>query len=266
MTQSFTYLSLGAGLQSTALYLLCERGDPGFPRPDAAIFADTGAEPSYVYQHLERLKQRDSIPILVAKPPSLEASLIDRNGGKWASIPAWTRGSDGRASPLRRQCTREYKITPIERLVRSHLGYKPRQRIKHRVLCLIGISADEAGRAKPSRCSWVENVFPLLDANYWRADCERVCRDEGLSVPGKSSCVFCPYHGDRYWRQLKGNYPDEWNRAVAVDQSMRDATTAGESRKAYLHRSLIPLDKLSLDSDQTEFDWFNEECDGICGV
>jgi len=46
-------LSLGAGVQSTTLALLAVEGV--LPRPDAAIFADTGWEPQRVYDHLDRL-------------------------------------------------------------------------------------------------------------------------------------------------------------------------------------------------------------------
>jgi hypothetical protein len=49
----FTYLSLGAGVQSSALYVMALRGH--LPRPDVAIFADTGAEPPWVYQIVRRL-------------------------------------------------------------------------------------------------------------------------------------------------------------------------------------------------------------------
>src|SRR5438034_6802056 len=47
------YLSLGAGVQSSATLLLAARGR--IPTFDAAIFADTGWEPSNVYRHLARL-------------------------------------------------------------------------------------------------------------------------------------------------------------------------------------------------------------------
>ena len=47
-------LSLGAGVQSSALALMAEEGDA--PMPDCAIFADVGAEPQEVYDYLEYLK------------------------------------------------------------------------------------------------------------------------------------------------------------------------------------------------------------------
>ena len=41
-------LSLGAGVQSSALALMFAKGELT-PMPAGAIFADTGAEPKYVY-------------------------------------------------------------------------------------------------------------------------------------------------------------------------------------------------------------------------
>src|SRR5205814_10359044 len=47
ITDSHVILSLGAGVQSTALALMAVQGElPGFRRPVAAIFADTGWEPA----------------------------------------------------------------------------------------------------------------------------------------------------------------------------------------------------------------------------
>ena len=48
---NFRVISLGAGVQSTVMALMAEAGDIG-PRPDCAVFADTGWEPKEVYEHL----------------------------------------------------------------------------------------------------------------------------------------------------------------------------------------------------------------------
>lgn len=60
-TVVYRVLSLGAGTQSSVLALLLSGSDPrlverGYPKPDAAVFADTGWEPDYVYRHLEWLE------------------------------------------------------------------------------------------------------------------------------------------------------------------------------------------------------------------
>ena len=44
-------ISLGAGVQSTTMALMAAHGEIE-PMPDAAIFADTGAEPKAVYTPL----------------------------------------------------------------------------------------------------------------------------------------------------------------------------------------------------------------------
>lgn len=45
--------STGAGVQSTAISLLVAGGD--LPKPDIAVFADTGWEPKQVYEQVDRL-------------------------------------------------------------------------------------------------------------------------------------------------------------------------------------------------------------------
>ncbi len=270
MDFDFTYLSLGAGVQSTALLVMSSLGLHGCPKADVAVFADTGDEPAWVYEHLERLKAWSPISIHATSKGHLSQDVQDRLTGKkkrFAAIPAWTRGRDGREAPLRRQCTREYKIEPLEKKVRELLGYKKYQRNRHKVACLLGISTDEIGRMKPSRTHWITNVFPLIDAGLSRADCVRVIEDAGLPLPRKSACVFCPYHDDRYWLDLKANHPDEFAKAVAFDGTIRDMTKTGIKQPVFLHRSLQPLEQIDfgLRLGLPVIDGFQAECEGLCG-
>ena len=58
------FLNLGAGVQSTALFLMSIDGDePLVPRYDAAIFADVQEEPDDVYKHLDWLDAQGGPPI-----------------------------------------------------------------------------------------------------------------------------------------------------------------------------------------------------------
>src|SRR5262245_54828296 len=124
---------------------------------DAAIFADTGAEPTAVMEWLDYLE------LLVAKSPhpfpiyrvmvreGLTKDLENGvEGGRCASPPLYVKRPDGkREGMLWRQCTREYKVRPIQRKIRELLGLKPRQRIPKGlpvVEQLIGISTDEMQR------------------------------------------------------------------------------------------------------------------------
>ena len=72
--QTLKVLSLGAGVQSTTLALMVEKGE--LPMVDAAIFADTGAEPQAVYDHLTWLKEQLSYPVHVVQWRNLKQDLL----------------------------------------------------------------------------------------------------------------------------------------------------------------------------------------------
>jgi hypothetical protein len=279
-----TYLSLGAGVQSTALLAMSALGLRGCPKADVAIFADTGDEPQYVYDHLKILRRwsgEQGIPVEVTSAGHLSQDVLDRHSGarsRSAAIPAFTRSEDGGRGMLRRQCTAEYKIAPIERAVRAALGYAKGQRIAGRstATALIGISLDEAVRMKPSRTPWVTNAYPLVDARMRRSDCLDLIREVGLPEPQKSACRFCPFHDDTYWMWLKSNHPVEFAKAAEFDARVRDMSRSGVTRPVFIHPSLIPLAEVDFDARladaarQQSFDWkyqnFGNECEGMCGV
>ena len=55
-------ISLGAGVQSSTMALMAAKGEIT-PMPDAAIFADTGWEPKYVYDWLDWLETQLPFPV-----------------------------------------------------------------------------------------------------------------------------------------------------------------------------------------------------------
>lgn len=271
---SITYLSLGAGVQSSALYILCAQGKA--PKADVAIFSDTQDEPAYVYEQLNRLRwwgsHNGGCRIDTVTRGCISSDTVDRHKGqriRFAAIPAFTGNAVSGAVMLRRQCTREYKIEPIERHVRHLLGYQKGQRIagKETATALIGISRDEVQRMKPSRTVWIQNEYPLVDLNLRRADCVRIVEAVGLPRPLKSSCVFCPFHDNDYWRWLKLEHQHEFERAARFDEQIRDMTRSGIARPVFLHRSLKPLREVDFTDKQGDlFDGFQNECEGMCGV
>lgn len=99
---TITILSLGAGVQSTALALMAERGL--IDKPTAAIFADTGDEPASVYEHLERLRGMVSFPIYVVKEGNgLGADFLAALGGetnRCSQPPFYVRAPDMTAEEI----------------------------------------------------------------------------------------------------------------------------------------------------------------------
>ena len=80
-------LSLGAGVQSTVLLLMACEGT--LPRPDAAIFADTGWEPAQVYDHLARVTAVAAdagIPVVKVAKGNLREDALDPVH-RYVSIP-----------------------------------------------------------------------------------------------------------------------------------------------------------------------------------
>lgn len=177
--RTYHVLSLGAGVQSTALYLMFQRGEMSVTL-DAAIFADTQEEPRAVYDHLEWLKSLNGPPILTGTAGKLGDHLIkgtNSTGQRCASIPAFTVGKqDGKIGKTKRQCSKEYKTEIIGQVLRRQvLGLAPGLSPKKgtRVEQYIGISLDEAGRAsrlernqKPPR--YLKRRFWLIENNWTR--------------------------------------------------------------------------------------------------
>ena len=268
-------LSMGAGVQSSTMYLLAAEGL--LIKPDLAIFADTQCEPKYVYEQLAWLEDNfgDVIPIVRATGGSLLQSVKDSShseDGRFASVPFWVMGDDGREAPGRRQCTREYKIDVVKRAIRDHLGLIPRQRIsgKYKVEEWVGISLDEVQRAKPSRYAWSTTRWPLLyDIPMRRQDCLDWMDERGYRIPSKSACSFCPWRNIQEWRKLREEDPEAFTEAVGVDRMIRErGPMKGMERLQYVHRSLRPLEEVVDDPyyDDEQLDLFNNECEGMCGV
>jgi hypothetical protein len=260
-------LSLGAGVQSTVLALMAASGE--LPGLDGAVFADTGWEPRRVYQHLDRLEEvlaDAGIPLHRVSSGNLRADSLDP-GHRYASVPYFVRNPDGTPGMGRRQCTSEYKLAPIGRKVRELLGATPPdfRRVPKGRTCeqWIGFSTDEIGRVSDKDgVAYVRKRYPLLDLGMSRADCERWLRRHGWGEVAKSACIGCPFHGNRQWREMRDQHPDEWADAVAFDAAIRRGGARGLplDGEAFLHRSRVPLDQAPIDRI-TAHEWAQRQGD-----
>lgn len=269
-TPDLRVLSLGAGVQSTTLLLMAL--DREIEQPDLAIFADTGWEPAAVYEQLERLAKRcqdAGLPLYRVNNGDIRSDSLNGTNHERMAMPLYTP-SEKREGRLLRKCTSIYKIAPITAKIREILGVKPRHRVKAQVEQWYGISLDEVYRMRENRTPWIRNRYPLIDAKMTRWDCILWLRERGYPEPPKSACLGCPFHSDRYWRDMRDHRPDEWRDATEFDAAIRHSA-AGAKQPIYLHRSLTPLAAVDLSTPEdrgqlTLFDDFTEECEGMCGV
>ncbi len=264
-------ISLGAGVQSTTMALMAAHGEIG-PMPDCAIFADTQSEPKAVYRHLDWLEGQLPFPVHRVTVGSLREQIILAMTGsaRMDGRPPFFTKSGGM---LRRQCTHDFKILPIERKVRELLGLRKGQRgPKHPVVeQWIGISCDEAIRMKPSRRSYIKHRWPLIEIGKSRHGCIGWCAVNGYPRPPKSACTFCPFHDDVAWRRQRDDDPEAFADACEIDRVIRPGMPGPKRPKGeawFVHRSRVALADADL---STPLDWgqpdlFNNECEGMCGV
>ena len=164
MTTKLHVISLGAGVQSTTMALMAAHGEIT-PMPDCAIFADTQWEPKVVYEHLSWLRSPNVLPfpVHVMTAGNLREDIRHRSnttGGRFAVVPWFMQMPNGDEAMGRRQCTKEYKLRPIQRKIRQLLGGKTP---KGGAEIWIGISTDEVMRCKPSQVGYLINRWPLIE-------------------------------------------------------------------------------------------------------
>lgn len=255
MTRELTLLSLGAGVQSTTLALMACEGE--LPKPDGAIFADTGWEPAAVYAHLDQLEvelTKAGIPLHRVSAGNLRDDSIDP-AHRYAAVPYFVRNADGSDGMGRRQCTSEYKLAPIRRKIRELLGASApafkRVPKGNRAVQWVGFSTDEVHRANRRKdsdgVSYLDTAYPLLDLGMSRSDCNRWLNRRGWAT-AKSACIGCPFHGNAQWRELRDTNPAEWADAVAFDEAIRSGGSGKRlNGEAFLHRSRLPLSIAPID-------------------
>ena len=67
---------------------------------------------------------------------------------------------------------------------------------------------------------------------------------------------------------MKDNDPISWTDAIEFDAAIRNKGSDGIQFPKYLHRSMVPLSEVDLTTveDEGQINFFNEECEGMCGV
>lgn len=197
--EKFRFISFGGGVQTTALLLMALDGKIG--HVDEVIFADTGGEWPETYSHIELMEracERASLPFTTVKSP-LE------------SLEEWC--IDNKKTPARafRWCTDKWKIRPIRKYLKDR-GRAP-------AVALMGISLDEVQRVHDPHWSEYSFEYPLIDRRLTRSHCISIISGYGMKVPHKSGCFYCPFQGNRMFRELYFNHRDLFDRARKLEEN-----------------------------------------------
>jgi 3'-phosphoadenosine 5'-phosphosulfate sulfotransferase (PAPS reductase)/FAD synthetase len=214
----------GGGVDSTAM--LIEFARRGIV-PDAIMFADTGSEKpetyAYVKDFADWLRGRGMGELTIVRRAKSRPSktgpgydTIEGNCLQNRTLPSLAFG--------RKACSLKWKADPMD----SHLkrrafvrdawaqGIKPTKAIGYD--CGPKDSRRAVGRAEDERFRY---WYPLRDWGWDRERCEAEIAREGLPVPVKSACFFCPASKPEELLQLHANHPDLFARAIALEDNAR---------------------------------------------
>jgi len=248
--------SFGGGVQSTAALVLAAQGRLQY---DAFVFSNVGADSenpetlAYIEQYTRPYADAHGLNLIEVQRTRRDGSTdtlvqrLTRTPG--FNIPA--RFPNG--MPGNRNCTEDFKVLVVDKWLRK-------QNVTHAIVGL-GISLDEFTRArdtdwhdqhgngkKPRRLGfWRKREYPLLDLRLSRQDCFNIVYREGLPVPPKSSCYFCPFKRAGEWLELKTKRPDLFDKAVALEKHINDWRVNRGQPPLYMHRFVKPLDEATSD-------------------
>jgi len=155
-------------------------------------------------------------------------------------IPIYMSGG----GPGNRACTIDFKIKVIDKWIAENGG-----RDAGLVTLGLGITTDEIQRARVHEIEKVRGFmkaieYPLIDLHINRSRCQRIIQDEGLPMPPRSACWFCPFHSRVEWTRLRSERPDLFERAVELENFINHKRTVIMGKdEVYLHPSCRPLDE-----------------------
>ena len=217
----------GGGVDSTAMLILLKR--QGL-RPDAITFADVGGEKPETYETVKRMNTwciDNGFPAVTvctkATLPTTGYSDLTGNCIDNETLPSLAFGM--------KSCSIKWKQGPQDQYIK---GCKrgPNQCDPHPLWIdcqargikptkLIGYDAGPADLRRSAKLKThdadFEYRYPLQDLNMTRADCIALIIDEGLPVPIKSACFFCPasQKWELYW--LAGMHPQLFEKALLME-------------------------------------------------
>jgi hypothetical protein len=205
----------GLGVDSTALLIQLKRVGV---RPDLILFADTGSEKRETYAYLEIRQDwlwRAGFPELIVvrrRGVRVPDRTLEDQCLRTGTLPSLAYGG--------KSCSLKWKVAPQNKFC-NH--WEPALRCWHsgqRVLKAIGYDAgpSDGRRIKEFRDPKYRFWYPLREFGLDRTACIDLIRSEGLVVPCKSACFFCPATKKPELVQLQRQHPDLVDRALAIEE------------------------------------------------
>lgn len=239
--------SNGGGVQSMAGLILSARGEIDFP---THVFSNVGAKAenpatlAYVHEVAIPYAQRHGIEFVVtgrvfqrgerAGQPEDLYERLTREGSR--SLPIPVRMNDTGA-PGTRSCTADFKIKVLSRFAKMRGATREAP-----ARVGLGISLDEWERMRTDSGEAYQVLeYPLIDLRMTRDMCAALIEREGLPVPPKSSCYFCPFHRPSTWMRMRVEEPELFERAADLEALLNERRAMLGKDPVWLTRFRKPL-------------------------
>ena len=199
----FFELSFGGGVNSTAMLIeLVKRKES----PDFILFADTGGEFPETYDHIETMQEwlsnNSDIRIdICSEKKSLESDCLDRE-----TLPGKAFGFGS--------CSEHFKIRPQRRWIKAK-GIKD-------AMWMVGIHHRESQRALRIHNQRKDVCFPLINWMWGQKECLDAIASEGIPIPRKSACFFCPSSKKKEVFEISKSHPELFERAVEMERAAKE--------------------------------------------
>lgn len=244
----------GGGTQSACIAALIIQGR--LPKPDYAVIVDTEREHPAVWEYHDSIIKPElaKVGVAIHRVPKSEFATVDIWSGKHLLLPVFH--NNGKATAF---CSDKWKVRVISRFLRSHGVPTNRQRR------WIGFSLDEGSRyirMKLGPDAMKGRIrFPLIeDIPLTRQQAIQEVEKMGWPRPPRSACWMCPNHTQREWRDLKLNWPVEFQKAVELEREVR-----AKEPSSFFHPSRLPLDEVDFGNEDDLFS--GARCNsGMCFV
>lgn len=228
-------VSYGAGTNSTAMLVgMKERGI----RPDHITFADTGGEKPHTYEHIEImqtwLKDNDFPPITIVKKVDINGEVVTLEQFSLDNkmLPSLAYGF--------KQCSIKFKIGPQDRYFNNLPEAQAVWRQGDWITKCIGYDLDEDHRVQFPKDGKYIYQYPLVEWEWDRKECIEAIKREGLPLPGKSACFFCPASKQNEIRWLAQAHPDLMERALKIERTRNEdikEQRANPTTREYYHEA-----------------------------
>jgi len=227
-------VAYGGGTDSTAMLIECVKREI---KIDLILFADTGGEKPHTYEYIDMFSKwlvENGMPeiIIVRSEQPSKAGGLEATCLKNHALPSIAYGFKG--------CSVQFKIEPQDKYLKTE---HKEQWDNCEIVKYIGYDSGEDQRAKISPNKHHTNRYPLIEWDIDRDECLKIIEDAGLPLPGKSACFFCPSSRPSEIKQLKRDYPELAERAIAMEENA-DLTSVKGLGRNWAWKDLLATDDM----------------------